>query len=36
MIAVESDAPLTVGDYAKVRILRADDYELLGRAVQDE
>ena len=36
MIAVESDAPLTVGDYAKVRILRADDYELLGRGVQDE
>ena len=36
MIAVESDAPLTVGDYARVRILRADDYELLGRAVQDE
>ena len=36
MIAVESDTPLRIGMYYKVRILRADDYELLGRAIQDE
>jgi ribosomal protein S12 methylthiotransferase len=36
MIAVESDIPLQIGMYYKVRILRADDYELLGRAIQDE
>ncbi len=36
MIALKSDRPLRVGTYCKVHILRADDYELLGRAVWDE
>jgi len=36
LIAVESEEPLKIGEYCKVRIMRADDYELLGRAIQDE